>query len=192
MRKLVVSTIMSLDGLVEGPGGDVMALPMDDVSFNSHNLERLRAAGTLLAGRVTFQGFVSYWPPQLTNPDPVQREIAEINDRLDKVVVSDQLRPEDAGVWRDRTRILRRDEAHAAIAELKAGNGKDILMFGSRIVWSDLLAVGLVDELYVLVGNVVIGEGTPAFDAGTRARLRLLETRTWSGSDNVLIRYAAN
>lgn len=45
MRKLVVSTIMSLDGYVEGPGGDALALPMDDF-FDAHNLERLQAAET--------------------------------------------------------------------------------------------------------------------------------------------------
>ena len=54
MRKLVVSTIMSLDGYVEGPGGDVLALPMDGF-FDAHNLDRQRAADTLLLGATTYR-----------------------------------------------------------------------------------------------------------------------------------------
>jgi hypothetical protein len=55
MRKLVVVNIMSLDGYVAGPGGNVMALPMDGF-FDEHNLERLRAADTLLLGATTYMG----------------------------------------------------------------------------------------------------------------------------------------
>lgn len=53
-RKLIVATIMSLDGYVESPGGNVMAMPMDDF-FDAHNLERLRAADTLLLGATTYR-----------------------------------------------------------------------------------------------------------------------------------------
>jgi hypothetical protein len=52
MRKLIVANIMSLDGYFEGPGGNVMVLPMDGF-FDEHNLERLRAADTLLLGATT-------------------------------------------------------------------------------------------------------------------------------------------
>jgi hypothetical protein len=55
MRKLIVSNIMSLDGYFEGPGRDVMALPMDGF-FDEQNLERLRAADTLLLGAATYTG----------------------------------------------------------------------------------------------------------------------------------------
>ena len=55
MRKLVVSNIMSLDGYVAGPGGNVMVLPMDGF-FDEQNLERLRAADTLLLGATTYMG----------------------------------------------------------------------------------------------------------------------------------------
>jgi hypothetical protein len=55
MRKLIVSNIMSLDGYFEGPGKDVMVLPLDE-AFDAYNAERLRAADTLLPGRTTYEG----------------------------------------------------------------------------------------------------------------------------------------
>ena len=56
VRKLIVCNIMSLDGYVAGPGGNVMVLPMD-TAFDAYNLDRLRAADTLLLGRTTYDGF---------------------------------------------------------------------------------------------------------------------------------------
>lgn len=81
-------------------------------------------------------------------------------------------------------------DAHAAVAELKRRPGADILMFGSRTLWNDLLAAGLVDELHLMVGTAVLGGGTPAFGTGPVPPLRLLETRRSDGSDNVILRYA--
>ncbi len=59
MRTVVVSNIVSVDGCYEGPGGDVMALNMD-AAFDAYNLERIRAAGTVLLGRRSFEGFSAY------------------------------------------------------------------------------------------------------------------------------------
>lgn len=64
----------------------------------------------------------------------------------------------------------------------------DILVHGSRTLWNSLLADGLVDELHLLVGAVVLGGGTPIFDAPSKG-LTLLEARRSDGSDNVLLRY---
>lgn len=61
MRKLIVINIMSLDGCYEGPGRNVMALPMDP-AFDSYNLDRMRAADTVLLGHNSYQGFSSFWP----------------------------------------------------------------------------------------------------------------------------------
>ncbi len=60
-RKLIVINIMSLDGCYEGPGRNVMALPMDP-AFDSYNLDRMRAADTVLLGHNSYQGFSSFWP----------------------------------------------------------------------------------------------------------------------------------
>jgi dihydrofolate reductase len=188
MRKLIVATIMSLDGYVEGPGGNVMALPMDGF-FDEHNLERQRAADTLLLGATTYRGLKSYWPAVAQDPSvaEVHRETGRRNNELQKVVVSDSLTEADTAPWTDTTTIVRRADAHRAVAELKERPGQDILMFGSRTLWTDLLAAGLVDELHLMVGAAALGGGSPAFAGPTQ--LRLLDTRRREGSDNVLLRY---
>jgi dihydrofolate reductase len=191
MRKLIVTNIVSLDGQFEGPGGNVMALPMDH-AFDSHNVERLRAADVLLLGRRTFQMFQAFWPHVADDASatPVNREISRLNGAMQKIVVSDTLGPDPSGAWHSTSRILRRAEAHREVADLKSRPGKDILVFGSHVLWNDLVVAGLVDELQMMVGPVVLGAGTPAFTAAAATSLALLDTRRWEGSDNVLLRYA--
>jgi dihydrofolate reductase len=200
MRKLIVCNIVSLDGYVEGPGGNVMALPMDDF-FDQHNLERLRAADTLLLGATTYTGLKGYWPavaedpgvsPAVANNPAVadlHRETGQRNNQIHKVVVSDSLTKDDTAPWTETTTIVARADAHQAVAELKDRPGRDILMFGSRTLWNDLLVAGLVDELHLMVGAAVPGGGTPAFGAGPVPPLRLIDTRRRDGSDNLLVRY---
>ena len=188
MRKLIVCGLVSLDGYFTGPGGDVMAMPFD-AGFSEYNAERLRAAGTLLLGRVTYEGFRSYWPPIADDPDApaVEREISRLNTAVEKVVVSDTLESDEE--W-SNSRFVRRAAAHEEVAKLRGQDGGDILTFGSRTLWNDLLAAGLVDELHLMIGPGVLGEGVPAFD--NPGRFRLLEVRTWSDTSLVLIRYAAS
>ena len=198
MRKLFVSNMMSLDGYYEGPGKNVMVLfdyrrevyPMDE-RFDAYNAERLRAADTLLLGRVSYDGFKSFWPSVADDPNatPIQRQISRLDDAIDKVVISDSLTPEETNPWRHNSCIISRADAHEQIAELKGQPGKDILVFGSRTLWNDLLANDLVDELHLMIGPVVLGAGTPVFDGQSAVSLRLIETRTWDGSGNVLVRY---
>jgi dihydrofolate reductase len=196
MRKLIVSNMMSLDGYYEGPGKNVMVLfdyrwdyPTDE-SFDAYNAERLHAADTLLLGRVSYDGFKSFWPSVADGPDatPLQREISHLNNAIEKVVISDTLTSEETDPWHN-TRIIGRADAHERIAELKRQLGKDILVFGSRTLWKDLLANDLVDELHLMIGPVVLGAGTPVFDEQPAVTLRLIDTRTWDGSGNVLLRY---
>jgi len=191
---------MSLDGYYEGPGKNVMALfdyrwdyPTDE-SFDAYNAERLRAADTLLLGRVSYEGFKGFWPSVADDPDatPIQREISRLDNAIEKVVISDSLTPEETAPWHN-TRIIRCADAHEQIAELKRQPGKEILGFGSHTLWNDLLSSDLVDELHLMIGPVavVLGPGTPLFDGQLAVSLRLIDTRTWDGSGNVLVRYEA-
>ncbi len=191
MRKLIVFNIISLDGYHTGPGNDVSVMypMMGDKVFNAYTAERLRAADTFLVGRVSFQLFNSFWPEVAKNPTsdkwtPEQREITQAGESVPTIVVSDTL----TGNWRD-IHTIRRADAHQKIAELKRQPGKDILITGSRTLWNDLLAHDLVDEIHLMIGNVVLGEGVPVFEGKPDVSLRLVEVRTWEDSDNVLLRY---
>lgn len=190
MGKLVVCNIMSLDGYYAGPGDDVMVLPMD-ASFDAYNADRLRNSGVLLLGRKTYEGFKGFWPSMADHEGatPDQREISRLDNAIDKVVVSDSLTADETEPWRHNTHIVRRAEAHRHLAGLKQRSGKDILVFGSHVLWNDLLAHGLVDELHLMIGSVVVGGGTPAFQGAPPASLRLIDVRNLDGSDNVLVRY---
>jgi dihydrofolate reductase len=189
MRTLIVCNLISVDGFYAGPNDDVMALPFD-TTFSPYNAERLRAADTLLLGRRSFEGFRDYWPSIKDDPNqpPVEREISRLNTAIDKVVVSDSLSADDLEPLTDTTRIVRRADAYAAVEELKRGDGRDILVFGSRSMWNSLLDQGLVDELHLMVSPNGVGSGTPIFDSAVD--LDLLDVRRFDGSGNVLLCYA--
>ena len=195
MRTVIVSNIVSLDGSFEGPGGDVMALNMD-AAFDAYNLERIRAAGTVLLGRRSFEGFSAYWPGVKDAPhDPGNRALSDDNrelsrryDPLPKIVVSDGFVVPADNPWHGVTTVVPRAAAAATVtAEKQRGTG-DILVFASRTTWNGLLLDGHVDEIHLMVGPRALACGTPVFDRPTD--LQLLDVRRFEGSDNVLLRYA--
>jgi dihydrofolate reductase len=194
MRRVIVSNIASLDGFYEGPDRDVMALNMDE-AFDAYNLERIRAAGTVLLGRASFEGFSGYWPFIADAPeDPgnralssTNRELSRIYNGIPKVVVSDTIRLAPDHPWTATTEVLRREALGDWLeAERHRGAG-DILVFASHTLWNDLLGRGLVDEVHVMIGPAALGAGTPLFDRP--ARLRLLDCQGFDGSENLLVRY---
>ena len=191
MRRLIVTNIVSLDGFYEGPGKNVMVLPMDQ-RFDAYNTERIKAADTLLLGRTSFDLFRNFWPAMADSPEasPAHREFATLENAIQKIVVSDSIGPDDTDPWRDTTLIVRRSAAHQVIGDLKQEDGGDIVTFGSHILWNDLLEAGLVDELHLIVGGVVLRDGTPIFATSTAPALKLIDTRTWEDSVNVLVRYS--
>jgi dihydrofolate reductase len=207
MRKVIITNMMTLDGYYEGPGADVYALPMDD-AFEAYNAERLRTAGTVLAGRTTYDIFRTYWPTKADDEHEVTRFIARRLAEIDKLVVSDTLTDGDTDPWAGSTRIVSRADAAAGIAEIKRGdrlkggqfngdqfngglfNGGDILVYGSRQVWLPLLSTGLVDEFHIQLGAKVIGGGTPMFAGAVPASFRLIDVRIPAGSNNPVLRYA--
>src|SRR5918912_3114532 len=147
MRTLIVTTIVSLDGFVEGPGGNVMALPMD-ASFDAYCAERLGTADTLLLGRRTYDMFRGFWPAVAGDEaaTPAQREISRRDNAICKIVISDRpTGPAALAPWADTTEVVPRGDAHRRLTDLKRGDGGDILVFGSRTLWNDLLVAGLID-----------------------------------------------
>ena len=190
MRKIIVYNVISLDGYFTGLGNDpsVMFPMMGDV-FDSYNTELLHNADVHLMGRVSFELFQGFWPKVAENPTSeeftdAQRELSKAGKHVKGVVISDTL----TGNWQD-VRIIKRADAYQQIDELKRQDGKDILITGSSTLWNDLLAHDLVDEIHLLVGNLILGQGVSVFVGQTPTSLRLLDTRRWEGSDNVLLRY---
>jgi len=96
MRKLIVTVISTLDGYAAGEGGNVFVMPID-LGFDRYNLERMRAADTMLFGAASFLGARNYWPPLANDASApeVEREISRLHNTLAKVVISDSIAPED-------------------------------------------------------------------------------------------------
>lgn len=191
MGKIVVSSMVSLDGYTEGAGGDVSQMPMD-LAFAEHNADRVRSASRLLFGAVSYVGMMQYWPNQVDNPDtiPEDRYVASrYASDLGITVVSDSLTRADIEVWSDRTEIVRRDAAHEHLRGLRESEDADILVFGSRTLWTDLLAHGLVDELHLLVGPKIVAGDARAFTGLPQIELALLGVRTWKDSSTVVLSY---
>jgi dihydrofolate reductase len=190
MRKIIVYNVISLDGYHTGLGNDASVMfPMMGNVFDSYNTELLSTADVHLMGRVSFELFQGFWPKVAENPSSdewtdAQRDLSQAGKHVRGIVVSDTL----TGNWQG-IRIIKRRDAYEQVAELKRQEGKNILITGSRTLWNDLLAHDLVDEIHLLIGNRVLGQGVPVFAGKTPASLRLLDTRRWEDSDNVLLRY---
>jgi len=195
MRSVIVCNIMSVDGYYEGPGRNMMVLNMDS-AFDAYNLERIKAAGTVLLGARSFVGFSSYWPGIADAPvdpdnralDETNRELSRVYNTLPKVVVSDTYAVAADNPWQHQTTVIPRAGVRGWLESARAEEGSDILVFGSRTMWNGLLAQGLVDELHLMVSPNAFGSGTPILDAAVDLDLR--EARAFPGSSNVLLSYA--
>ncbi|MFS0910983.1 dihydrofolate reductase family protein [Microbacterium sp. 179-I 3D2 NHS] len=189
MRRLVVSVLTSLDGYYEGPGKDLSGMPFED-AFDTHNLGLLRRADTLVYGGTWFPDNWNHWTAVAADPSASDRdrEIASIVTSIDAVVISDTLTIADDAPWAATTRVVGRADGPAEIERLKQQEGGDLLMFGSATTWNPLWEAGLVDELIVLVGAALLGDGSKVYD-GAPARLHLVSASVLPESQLVELRY---
>src|SRR4051812_22849461 len=172
--KVVVTEFMSLDGVVQAPGGPDedteggfahggWSHPYFDVDVMGPAIgENLSAAGALLYGRRTWQGMAAAWPGRAGDP------YADQMNAIKKYVVSRTLTEDDL-TWNNTTLLLGYG-AVAEIAALRAQDGGDILVWGSASLVRTLLAQGLVDELDLMIEPILLGGGKGIFPEDGAAR----------------------
>ena len=173
MGRIVVTEFVSLDGVVEDPGG------AEDFKYGGWSFEIARGdegdrfkldealdADALLLGRVTYEGFAAAWPSR-------NGEFADKFNTMPKYVVSSTLEDPE---WNNST-VLRGDVAEE-VSKLKQGQDGDIVVHGSPQLVQTLLEHDLVDEFRLMVYPVVLGTGKRLFgDTSDKKRLRLADSK---------------
>ena len=176
MRKLIVAEFITLDGVIQAPGGadeDIdggfahggWTLPYWHNDIGVHFDQAMAQADALLLGRKTWQIHGAAFEPMAGDP------FADALNSIPKYVVSTTLK--SASAWRNSTLI--REDAVQAVRRLKQQPGKDILMDGSSVLAQTLAQHDLIDEYRLHVYPLVLGSGKRLFPQGKRLDLRLEE-----------------
>lgn len=184
MRKVIFSTMVSLDGFIEGPNRE-LDWPIIDGELHRYVNDQCRAMGAFLYGRRTYEVMVAYWPTADANPSAPDFEVefSRIWKAMPKIVFSKTLEKTEGNAR------LVRENVVEEVTKLKAQSGKDLLLLGGADLASTFMRHRLIDEYEIYVHPVVLGGGTPLFKTlDDRIHLRLVETRTF-GSGVVLLRY---
>jgi dihydrofolate reductase len=184
--RIVVNEFMSLDGIVQAPGGAEedteggfahggWSMPYFDPEVMGSIIgQGMDAAEALLFGRRTWQAMAAAWPERAGDP------YADQMNAIKKYVVSGTLTQADL-TWNNTT-LLSADDPVADIAALRRQRGGDILMWGSVALVKTLLVEELVDELNVMIEPILLGGGKRIFPEDGAARplrlVRCLTTRT--------------
>ena len=180
MRTLVVTEFVSLDGVMEAPGGEPgyphagWVGPFFGADLGAYKEEEQLAADVLLLGRKTYDSFYGAWP---------QRDgaMADKINTIRKVVASTTL---GSSGWQNTTVVA--SDLEEAVRELKQEDGGPILLPGSRSVVHALLAAGLVDEIHLQVFPLVLGSGMRVFPE-TPAPIRVEHVASEATQNGVLV-----
>jgi dihydrofolate reductase len=180
MGRIVVSEFVSLDGVMEDPGGAESfehggwTFEIDQGAEGGRfKYEETFGSEALLLGRVTYEGFAEAWPGR-------EGEFADRFNTMPKYVVSSTLTDP---AWTNSHAV--RGDLVEAVTKLKGEIAGDIVVHGSATLAQGLLENDLVDELRLMMFPVVLGSGRRLFAAGSKKRLKLVESR--SVGDGVLI-----
>lgn len=165
MRKIIVSTFVTLDGVYEAP--ENWSLDYFDEEAAKFANEQLFAADALLLGRKTYQGFAEAWPSRTGG-------FADKINSMTKYVVSTTLA--EPLSWNNSTLI--RDNVAEEVARLKEQSGQDILIYGSGQLCNALLRHGLIDEYRRWVVPVIWGSGKRNFEGLDTITLALVSTKS--------------
>ncbi|MBI3646681.1 MAG: dihydrofolate reductase [Acidobacteriales bacterium] len=182
MREVIVFNQVTLDGYFADMNGDMSWAHKQDAEWKAFVQENASGGGELLFGRITYELMASYWPtPLAMKNDPV---VAERMNHLPKVVFSRTL---DRASW-NNTKLVKGGMA-AEIRKMKKEPGKDMVIFGSGSIVSQLAQEGLIDEYQIALNPVVLGKGKTMFD-GIKEKLHLKLTKTRAfANGNVLLCY---
>lgn len=186
MRKIIVTEFITLDGVMEAPGGKETDHPHGGwqskymhPDSGKYKVEELAGMGALLLGKNTYEAFAAYWPNQTGAgfADPI--------NRLPKYVVSGSLKKVE---W-NNSHILR--DVAKEVAALKRTDGGDILVYGSATLVKALLHHDLVDELHLQLYPVAIGGGLRIFN--DNRELKNFELKQSRAIDNgvIILEYRA-
>lgn len=176
MRKIIVTTWITLDGYLAGPNGE-MNWVMVDQEMGQYEDDLVSSADTLILGRVTYQSFAGSWPHVPENPKASEGEkvYARKLNSMRKIVFSKSL---EQAEWNNSQ--LMREVLPEELARMKQEPGKDMVIYGSASIVQTLTNFGLIDEYQLFVHPVVLGSGKSLFAGITKPEhLRLTQTKSF-------------
>lgn len=183
MRKIIICEHTSLDGFAAGPAGEMEWIKFDDELFDFVG-KLTDQADAALYGRITWQMMDGYWPTAGDPPNASKhdKEHAAWYNKVDKIVLSKSMMNEK----KDKTTFIA-DNIPFKINELKNKPGKNIMIFGSPGAAHTLMQHNLIDEYWLFVNPIILGEGISFFaNVKNKINLKQVETKLFPCGVNAL------
>lgn len=185
MRTLIITEFITLDGVIDSPGGGdhphggwtFQDIEFDEAAYEIKGTEQ-QEAGALMVGRQSWQEFHEIWP--------TMGEVFPLYNQMPKYVVSTTLEEQTVAdsPWQPMTVLRSVDD----VAKLKEGAGDPIIVHGSATLAQSLAMAGLVDRYHLLVFPVILGSGKRLFaDDGEKAKLKVVDSQTYANGITKLV-----